>query len=102
VGDDPARGASRLAEVARTLETELKRVPGTRDVYTIGAPDRAVVVTLDAGAAGRLRLTPSRSGRRHCAPPTWCSRPASAWVPDARAGDRRNLPGRTPTKWRTW
>ncbi|TAN04805.1 MAG: efflux RND transporter permease subunit [Rhodanobacteraceae bacterium] len=36
-----------LAEVAHTLETYLKRVPGTRDVYTIGAPDRAVVVDLD-------------------------------------------------------
>ena len=46
--DDPAQGPTRLAEVAHTLETELKRVPGTRDVYTIGAPERAVVVDLDA------------------------------------------------------
>ncbi len=46
--DDPARGATELAEVAHTLEAELKRVPGTRDVYTIGAPERAVVVELDA------------------------------------------------------
>ena len=46
--DDPARGGVEVAEVAHTLETELKRVPGTRDVYTIGAPERAVVVELDA------------------------------------------------------
>ncbi|MEN6540112.1 MAG: efflux RND transporter permease subunit [Mizugakiibacter sp.] len=46
--DDAQRGATELAEVAHTLETELKRVPGTRDVYTIGAPERAVVVQLDA------------------------------------------------------
>ncbi|HEX7112478.1 MAG TPA: efflux RND transporter permease subunit, partial [Mizugakiibacter sp.] len=46
--DDAQRGATELAEVAHTLETELKRIPGTRDVYTIGAPDRAVVVQLDA------------------------------------------------------
>ena len=46
--DDSQRGATELAEVAHTLETELKRVAGTRDVYTIGAPDRAVVVELDA------------------------------------------------------
>ena len=46
--DDPSRGPTQLAEVAHTLETELKRVPGTRDVYTIGAPERAVVVDLDA------------------------------------------------------
>lgn len=44
---DPERGALELAEVAYTLETELKRVPGTRDVYTLGAPDRAVLVRLD-------------------------------------------------------
>src|SRR5690606_13473287 len=29
--DDPQRGATDLAEVAHTLETEFKRVPGTRD-----------------------------------------------------------------------
>jgi multidrug efflux pump subunit AcrB len=46
--DDPATGAAQLGEVAHTLETDLKHVPGTRDVYTIGAPDRAVVVDLDA------------------------------------------------------
>lgn len=45
--DDPQRGATQLAEVAHTLETEFKRVSGTRDVYTIGAPDRVVAVTLD-------------------------------------------------------
>ena len=46
--DDPQTDASALAEVAHTLEAELKRIPGTRDIYTIGAPDRAVLVTLDA------------------------------------------------------
>ncbi|WP_394696942.1 efflux RND transporter permease subunit [Pseudoxanthomonas japonensis] len=46
--DDPQRGARDLAEVAHTLETELKRIPGTRDVFTIGAPQRAVMVQLDA------------------------------------------------------
>src|SRR5690606_11817611 len=44
--DDAARGATDLAEVAHTLETEFKRVPGTRDVYTVGAPERVVAVTL--------------------------------------------------------
>lgn len=45
--DDPQRGATELAEVAHTLETEIKRIAGTRDVYTIGAPDRVVAATLD-------------------------------------------------------
>jgi multidrug efflux pump subunit AcrB len=46
--DDAAQGPTALAEVAHTLEAALKRIAGTRDVYTIGAPDRAVVVELDA------------------------------------------------------
>ena len=46
--DQAGIGPAQLAAVAHTLETELKRVPGTRDVYTIGAPQRAVMVQLDA------------------------------------------------------
>ncbi|MGB0133191.1 efflux RND transporter permease subunit, partial [Dokdonella sp.] len=46
--DAPAQNPTTLAEVAHTLESELKRIPGTRDVYTIGAPERAVMVELDA------------------------------------------------------
>jgi multidrug efflux pump subunit AcrB len=45
--DRPEATPEQLAKVAHTLETELKRVPGTRDVYTIGAPERAVMVELD-------------------------------------------------------
>ncbi len=45
--EDPERGGFDLAKVAHAIEAELKRVPGTRDVYTIGAPDRVVQVTLD-------------------------------------------------------
>ena len=44
---DPARGAYDLGQVARAIETEIKRVPGTRDVYTIGSPDSVVRVELD-------------------------------------------------------
>jgi multidrug efflux pump subunit AcrB len=46
--DAATQGPVQLAEIAHTLETELKRIPGTRDVYTIGAPERAIVVELDA------------------------------------------------------
>ena len=55
--DDPAFGATELAEVAHTLETDLKRVRGTRDVYTIGAPDRAVVVEIDASKLAAYGLS---------------------------------------------
>uniref|UniRef100_UPI0021494997 efflux RND transporter permease subunit n=1 Tax=Tahibacter caeni TaxID=1453545 RepID=UPI0021494997 len=56
---DGAGGATELAEVAHTLETELKRVPGTRDVYTIGAPERAVVVELDATRLAAYGMAPA-------------------------------------------
>ncbi len=55
--DDPQRGAQALAEVAHTLETELKRIPGTREVATIGAPGRAVLVTLDPARLASHELT---------------------------------------------
>lgn len=55
---DPERGATELAEVAHTLEAEIKRVRGTRDVYTIGAPQRAVVVELDATRLASYGMAP--------------------------------------------
>jgi multidrug efflux pump subunit AcrB len=55
--DDPQKGATDLADVAHTLETEFKRVAGTRDVYTIGAPDRVVAVTLDPARLAAYGLT---------------------------------------------
>jgi multidrug efflux pump subunit AcrB len=55
--EDPTRSATDLAEVAHTLETEFKRIEGTRDVYTIGAPDRVVAVTLDAGKLAAYGLS---------------------------------------------
>ncbi|HET7655426.1 MAG TPA: efflux RND transporter permease subunit, partial [Luteimonas sp.] len=55
--DDPQRGAADLAEVAHGLETAFKRVPGTRDVYTVGAPDRVVSVTLDPAKLAAYGLT---------------------------------------------
>jgi multidrug efflux pump subunit AcrB len=55
--DDPATGIDDLAAVARTLDTELKRVPGTRDIDIIGAPDRVVAVTLDPGRLAAFGLS---------------------------------------------
>ncbi|HWS28135.1 MAG TPA: efflux RND transporter permease subunit, partial [Xanthomonadales bacterium] len=55
--DDPQRGATELAEVAHTLEAEVKRVPGTRGVSTIGAPERAALIELDATRLAAYGLT---------------------------------------------
>ena len=46
--DDPKRGGHELLRVAHAIEAELKRVPDTRDIYTIGGPDQVVRVSLDA------------------------------------------------------
>ncbi len=45
--DDAKRGGHDLQRVAHAIEAELKRVPGTRDIYTVGGPDRVVHVQLD-------------------------------------------------------
>ncbi|NMM28867.1 MAG: efflux RND transporter permease subunit [Glaciimonas sp.] len=44
---DAERGAYALERVAHAMEAELKRVPGTREVNTIGGPGRMVRVLLD-------------------------------------------------------
>ena len=54
---DPARGAYELGQVARSIETEIKRVPGTRNVYTIGSPQSIVRVQLDAQKLAGFGLT---------------------------------------------
>ena len=42
-----SQSALELERVARSLEMEIKRVPGTREVQTIGGPGQAVQVSLD-------------------------------------------------------
>ncbi len=54
---DPGRGAFEMARVAHAVESELKRVPGARNVYTIGAPDDTVHVELDPQRLSGFGLT---------------------------------------------
>jgi len=56
--DDPSKGAYELGQVAHAIEAELKRVPGTRDIYTIGAPQRVVGVKLNPQAMASRGLDP--------------------------------------------
>ena len=44
---NPAIGAFDLERVAHSIEADLKRVGGTREVTTIGGPGRAVMVEID-------------------------------------------------------
>ncbi len=45
---DDSLGAYELGRIGHALEVELKKVPGTRDIFTVGAPEQAVHVLLDA------------------------------------------------------
>ena len=44
--EDTDRGGHDLLRVAHAIEAELKRVPGTRDIYTVGGPEHVVHVRL--------------------------------------------------------
>jgi multidrug efflux pump subunit AcrB len=46
-GSGPDTGAFELERVAHSMEADIKRVPGTRDVQTLGGPGRAVLVQMD-------------------------------------------------------
>ncbi|HMN20637.1 MAG TPA: efflux RND transporter permease subunit [Ottowia sp.] len=50
-------GALDLERVAHSIEAELKRVPGTREVATIGGPGRAVMVEVDPARLAASGLT---------------------------------------------
>jgi multidrug efflux pump subunit AcrB len=54
---DPERGAHELRQVAHAIEAEIQRVPGTRNVNTIGGPDQTVHVTLDPQRLAGFGLT---------------------------------------------
>jgi multidrug efflux pump subunit AcrB len=54
---DPKRGAHELGQVARSIEAEIKRVRGTRNVYAIGDPASTVHVELDPQKLSGYGLT---------------------------------------------
>jgi multidrug efflux pump subunit AcrB len=60
---DQTRGSYQLGQVAGAIETQLLRVPGTRKVYTIGAPQSLVRVQLDPQLLAGYGLTPSGLAR---------------------------------------
>ena len=53
----PESGAYDLERVAHSIEAELKRVPGTREVTTIGGPGRAILVEIDPERLGGAGVT---------------------------------------------
>ncbi len=54
---DAQTGAYDLERVAHSMEIELKRVPGTREVKSLGGPGRAVLVEMDPARMNSVGLT---------------------------------------------
>jgi len=54
---NPVYGRYELTQVAHSIESELKRVSGTRDIYTIGAANDTVHVRLNASALAAYNLS---------------------------------------------
>ena len=102
--DDTA--AHDLERVARSIEAELKRVPGTREVQTIGGPGRVVQVALDPARLRErgvdvVRLKATLAAANLGMPSgavldtAGCGRAdAHAWRPASTCAP--------PTRWATW
>ncbi len=54
--DNQEIGGHELQRAAHAIEAELKRIKGTRDIYTIGGPDQVVHVLFDAAALSAYGL----------------------------------------------
>jgi multidrug efflux pump subunit AcrB len=72
------KGAEELQKVAHAIEVELKRVPGTRDIYTIGGPDNVVHVLFHPTALASYGL--SLSDLRNALQLSNATRPQGAMV----------------------
>ncbi len=56
-GQSDDKGRYELTQVAHAIEAELKRVPGTRDIYTLGEANDVVQVNLNAAALSSYNLS---------------------------------------------
>ncbi len=56
---DATAGPADLERVAHAIEADLKRVPGTREVETLGGPRRAINISLDPGRMSATGVTVS-------------------------------------------
>jgi len=55
--EDGSRGPYDLERIAHSIQADLKRVPGTRDVTVIGGPGRAVMVEIEPARMAALGVT---------------------------------------------
>ncbi len=55
--DDPKKSAYDLQNIAHTVEAELKRVKGTRDIYTVGGVDKVIRIDLNPSKLNGYKLS---------------------------------------------
>ena len=101
--DDPAQGAYELERVAHAIEVELKRVPGTREVQTLGGPGRARARAARRRPHERARRLRARRAQRAAALQRGAALGrAGARQPRDRGRDRQLPRDRRPTCARSW
>jgi multidrug efflux pump subunit AcrB len=54
---DPDKSAFEMQQVSRAAEIEFKRIPGTRDVTTVGGPGHVIRVSMDADRMNAYGIT---------------------------------------------
>jgi multidrug efflux pump subunit AcrB len=74
---DPLKSAFEMQQVARAAEIDLKRIPGTRDVVTIGGPGHVIRVLMDADRMNAHGITPQ--DLKAALQVSNASQPAAAW-----------------------
>ncbi|MDZ7662367.1 efflux RND transporter permease subunit [Thiohalophilus sp.] len=88
--EDASYSGEDLGKVAHSIESELKRVKGTRDIYTLGGPDQVVHVLLDPASLSAYNL--AVSDLRNALQQSNATRPAGSLV-----GENREIPVQTGT-----
>ncbi|TDY01538.1 efflux RND transporter permease subunit [Thiohalophilus thiocyanatoxydans] len=88
--EDASYSGEDLGKVAHSIESELKRVKGTRDIYTLGGPDQVVQVKLDPASLSAYNL--AVSDLRDALQQSNATRPAGSLV-----GENREIPVQTGT-----
>jgi multidrug efflux pump subunit AcrB len=80
--EDPDRGAYELQQIAHAAEIELKRIKGTREVFTIGGPNHVVRVIMDPERMNAYHI--SAQDIRDALQVSNASQPAGTLVADNR------------------
>ena len=94
-----AIGAYDLERVAHSLEAELKRVPGTREVITLGGPGRAVLVELDPARLASAGVTVADLRQALQAANLGAARGRAGGRQPRRGGGGRALPAAMRRTW---